>query len=128
MRTTFSLAFLFALSLSGSTTAFSHAAVRKTIKHLTADNFSTSLEQMEPYLTKEAGRTLYTKSLKRLAHQAKQLGLELPTNYAKEAKCTEARRAKQDAFIQAKEEERLATEAAAAEATEAMQEPELVTA
>ena len=43
--------------------------------------------------------------------KAKELGVVVPEGYAKEALATAKRRAKQDAFIKVKEEERLATEA-----------------
>lgn len=93
--------------------------VRKTIDKLTKDNFEESLAKIEPFLLNEAGSTIYSKSMRRLAYRSKELGLEMPANYAKDAKCTKARREKQNAFIQAKEEERLAAEAEAAEAAAA---------
>ena len=62
---------------------------------------------------------MYAKSMRRIAVQAKALGVEMPTDYAKDAKATAKRREKQNAFIQMKEEERLAAEASAAEGEEA---------
>ena len=93
-------------------------AVRKTIDNLTKENFESSLATLEPFLKNEAGATIYAKSMRRLARQAKVLGVELPASYAVDAKATSKKRAKQDAFIQTKEEERLAAEAEAAEAAE----------
>ncbi|KAL9185754.1 hypothetical protein ACHAXT_003531 [Thalassiosira profunda] len=92
------------------------AGVRKSISTLTKDNFSSTLTEIEPFLTQEAGRTIYTKSLRRINVQAKALGVEVPAGYAKEAKCTQKRRERQDAYCKAKAEE---AEAAAAEAAEA---------
>ena len=43
--------------------------------------------------------------MRRIARNAKNLGVDMPTDYAKEAKATEQRRQKQDAFIKAKLEE-----------------------
>jgi uncharacterized membrane protein YqiK len=71
--------------------------------------------------------------MKRISVKAKALGVDVPADFAKAAKATEKRRAKQDEFIQAKEAERLEAEAAAsaesAEAeTETAEEPALVEA
>lgn len=98
--------------------------VKKAIKSLTADNFSSTLSEIEPFLTKEAGVTIYSKSMRRIAAKAKGLGVEVPEGYAKDAKCTEKRRAKQDAYCQVKAEEAAAAaeEAAAAAAEEAAAE------
>mmetsp|Transcript_35677 Transcript_35677/g.86080 ORF Transcript_35677/g.86080 Transcript_35677/m.86080 type:complete len:164 (+) Transcript_35677:139-630(+) len=95
--------------------------VKKAIKSLTAENFSATLSDIEPFLTKEAGVTIYTKSMRRIAAKAKGLGVAIPEGYAKDAKCTEKRRAKQDAYCQVKTEEAAAAaeEAAAAAAEEA---------
>jgi len=87
--------------------------VRQTVHDLTADNFATSLSTIEPFLLNEAGSTMYGKSMRRIAVRAKALGVEVPEGYAKEAKATAKKRAKQDEFIQAKIEE-----AASASATE----------
>ena len=51
--------------------------------------------------------------MSRLASKAKLLGATMPEGYAKEAKCTEKKREKQDAYCKAKAEE--AADAAAAE-------------
>merc|ERR1712087_527324 len=96
--------------------------VRKAISSLTKDNFSETLTKIEPFLTNDAGTTVYAKSMKRIAVQAKQLGTEVPTGYALDAVSTQKRRAKQDAFIKVKEEERLAVEAEAAAAAAAEEE------
>mmetsp|Transcript_12081 Transcript_12081/g.33417 ORF Transcript_12081/g.33417 Transcript_12081/m.33417 type:complete len:105 (-) Transcript_12081:83-397(-) len=81
-----------------------------------AASFSSTLETLEPFLLHEAGSTFYAKSVKRIAQKAKELELAVPAGYAKEARATAKRRAKQDAFIAVKEEERLAAEAEAAAA------------
>lgn len=126
-----------AFSSSTTAAATSTTQVRRTIKRLTNDNFDASLQAVEPFLTQHAGRTFYTKSLNRLFYKAAAIGCTVPADFAKQAACTAARRAKQDAFIQSKEEERLAAqaEAAAADAAEsdateeaAVDEPELVEA
>jgi hypothetical protein len=95
--------------------------VRKTIAKLTKDNFQQSLDTIEPFLLNEAGASLYSKSIRRLDGKAKELGVEVPAGYAKEAKATAKKREKQAAFIAQKEEERMAAEveAAQAEAAEA---------
>lgn len=99
-------------------------SVRKTIDGLTSDNFSSSLSTIEPFLLNEAGATMYSKSMRRIAVKAKALGVEVPEGYVKEAKATEKKRQKQDAFIKMKEEERGAAEAEATEAeAEAAEEP-----
>lgn len=97
----------------------SHKDVKQTIKKLTKDNVQESLDKMEPFLTQQAGMTFYQKSMHRLQQQCQKLGVDMPTDYAKEAKCTEKRREKQNAFIATKEEERLAAETEAAEAAAA---------
>lgn len=97
----------------------SMAKVRQLIASLTVDNFSSNLSTVEPFLLNEAGATIYAKSMKRIAQKAKELGVQVPEGYAKEAKAIAKRREKQDAFIQTKEEERLAAKAEAAEAGEA---------
>lgn len=96
--------------------ALSVSSVRKTIDGASKENFSAVTAEVEPFLLNDAGVTFYSKSLRRLNTKAKAFGLELPENYAKAAKCTEARRAKQDAFVKAKIEE--AAEAAAEAAEE----------
>jgi hypothetical protein len=96
----------------------SMADVRKTINNISKDNLQASLDTIEPFLVNEAGSTLYGKSLRRLGAMAKEIGVELPASYAKEARCTKLRREKQNTFIQEKEEGRVAAEAAAAEASE----------
>jgi len=100
---------------SGLTVKF----VKKSIDNLTAENFSESLDTIAPYLINDAGQTFYNKCLRRIAVKAKFLGVEIPEGYVQEAFCTAKRRAKQDAFIKVKEEERLAAEAEAAEAAAA---------
>lgn len=93
--------------------------VRSMVDKLSSDNFDATLKEMEPFLVHEAGATLYAKSMRRLDKQAKALGKVVPEGYAKEAKATAKRREKQNAFIQTKEEARLAAEAEAAEAAAA---------
>ena len=85
--------------------------------------------------------------MRRIASRAKALGVEVPEGYAKEAKATAKKRAKQDEFIQAKmaeaaspaeaeeedaesseEEAAAADETAAQGEAEAVEEPELVEA
>lgn len=87
--------------------------VRKSLSSLTKDNFSNTLSEVESFLTDEAGSTLHVKSMRRIAVKAKALGVAVPINYAKEAKSTAKKRAKQDAYCSAK------TEAAAAAVAEA---------
>ena len=93
-----------------------------TINSLTAENFSSFLSTMEPFLTNEAGSTIYAKSIRRIKVQAKALGTTIPEGFCAEANATTKKRAKQDAFIQTKEEERIAAEAEAAEAAAAVEE------
>lgn len=97
---------------------------KKAINSITAENFSSTLDEIEPFLTKEAGITIYSKSMRRIAVKAKALGVEVPETFAKDAKCTEKRRAKQDAYCQAKAEEAAAAAAEAAAAEEAAAEEE----
>jgi hypothetical protein len=92
---------------------------RKSVASLTADNFSQTLSDIEPFLLNDAGATMYAKSIRRITTQAKIVGVRVPEGYAKDAAATEKKRAKQDAFIKVKEEERLAVEAEAAEAAAA---------
>ena len=98
------------------------AGVRKSISNLDASNFGATLSEIEPFLLNEAGATVYAKSMRRIAVKANALGVEMPADYAKLAKATEKKRAKQDAFIAQKEEERLAAEAEAADAEPAEEE------
>ncbi|KAL3906039.1 MAG: hypothetical protein SGILL_009439, partial [Bacillariaceae sp.] len=90
------------------------------------DNFDSTLKEIEPFLTKEAGATFYAKSMRRIAVKAGAVGATMPTDYAKEAKATEKRREKQKAFIESKIEESAADDAEApeAEAPEAEEAPE----
>lgn len=92
---------------------------RSKFKSITAENFSQTLDAVEPFLENDAGSSLYTKYMRRLSTQANILGQKMPEGYAKNAAATEKRRAKQDAFIALKEEERIAAEAEAAEAAAA---------
>jgi len=112
------------------------ASVRKSIDNLTEENFSATLASIEPFLLNEAGASFYAKSMRRIARNAKALGVSLPEGYAKEARATLKKREKQDAFIKVKEEERLAAEeearaqaeAAAAEALAAAEATEAAAA
>lgn len=82
-------------------------------------NFADTLSMVEPFLLQEAGITFYEKSIVRINRSAKRLGMDVPANFAKEAKATAKRRAKQDAFVQTKiEEAKAAAEALAAEVPE----------
>ncbi|KAG7356559.1 hypothetical protein IV203_001245 [Nitzschia inconspicua] len=119
MMKIFSAIFLLAALVVCSTEAFSPTKIRKQISGLTKDNFDATLKELEPFLTKEAGATMYSKSMRRIAVKAKAFGTTLPTDFAKEAKATEKRREKQKAFIQAKEEEAAAAAAAAEQEAEA---------
>ncbi len=81
-------------------------------------------EKLPPaFLVNDAGSSLYSKTMRRISTQANLLGQKIPEGYASDAAATEKRRVKQDAFIKAKEEERIAAEAEAAEAA-AEAEPE----
>ena len=107
------------LSLIGSAAAFSATAppvdrtvVRKAIMRMNKDNFSSTLSMIEPFLVTEAGFNFYEKSLSNISRNAKMIGVEVPAGFAKDAKATAKRRAKQDAFVQAK----IAAAVAAAEA------------
>ncbi|KAL3941471.1 MAG: hypothetical protein SGBAC_004181 [Bacillariaceae sp.] len=98
-----------------------YAEIRATIAGLDKDNFSSTLTELEPFLTKEAGITFYNKSLRRITTASKALGLEVPAGYALEAKCTAKRREKQAAYAaeQAEAEAAAAAEDAEAPAEEA---------
>lgn len=89
---------------------------RKALSKLDKENFSTTLAEVEPFLTTEAGMSIYKKSMKRIAVRASALGVEVPSDYAKDAKCTKKRREKQDEYCKAKSEEAAAAAAEAAEA------------
>ncbi|KAL7529083.1 hypothetical protein ACHAWF_002833 [Thalassiosira exigua] len=75
------------------------------------DNFSSTLAEIER-------RTLYIKSLRRLAARASALVVEVPRGYAKEAKCT----TKQDAHCKVRAEEVAAAAAEEAPKEEATEE------
>lgn len=90
--------------------------VRKSISKMTAENFESTLQEIQPFLTTDAGLTFYSKSIRRIGNKAKELGVDMPADYAVEAKATEKRREKQNAFIQQKNEEAAAAAAEAAEA------------
>jgi len=94
--------------------------VRTTIRNLTAENFASSLDKIEPFLLHEAGSSIYSKSIKRIAVKANLLGVQVPADYALDAKATSKRREKQNEFVKTKEEDaRAVAEAAATEAMEA---------
>ena len=113
---------LIIIAIIACSNAFTISSVRKSIGGITKDNFATVTQEIEPFLLNEAGASFYKKSMKKINVKAKAFGIELSTEYARAAKATEKRRAKQDAFIQAKNAE--AAEAESEEATE----PELVEA
>lgn len=96
--------------------------MKTKIAGLTSENFSSTLSEIEPFLTQEAGASIYKKSIRRINTTAKSLGVDVPTGYAKDAKATEKRRAKQDAYCKAKAEE--AAEADASEEEEASTDEE----
>lgn len=75
---------------------------KKQIAGLTKENFDATLKEIEPFLTKEAGATIYAKSMKRIAVQADLLGASVPADYAKDAEATRKRRERQDAYVKAK--------------------------
>lgn len=104
---------------SSSTALFASqmADVKTKIAGLTSDNFSSTLGEIEPFLTQEAGASIYKKSIRRINTAAKSLGVDVPAGFAKDAKATEKRRAKQDAYCKAKAEE--AADADASEEEEA---------
>ncbi len=89
---------------------------RKSIAAITKDNFSTTLTEIEPFLTEEAGMSIYTKSMRRILAKAKEFGAEVPETFAKDAKCMEKRRGKQNAYCEAKAEAAAAAAAAEVEA------------
>ena len=113
MKVATTLAAIFTVAVTGAhafsveaPTTMSIGTVRKSISDMTAENFSSTLSTIEPFLLNDAGSTIYAKSMKRINVRAKFLGVEVPANYAKDAKATAKRREKQNAFIQVKEEER----------------------
>jgi hypothetical protein len=87
------------------------------IDNLTRDNMDASLATMRDFLVHDAGATMYAKSLRRIARKAKALGATVPEGYAQEAKATQKKRDKQNAFIQTKQQ--AAADEAAAAADEA---------
>lgn len=89
---------------------------RKSIATITKDNFSTTLTEIEPFLNEEAGKSIYTKSMRRISAKAKEFRVEMPSTFAKDAKCMEKRREKQNAYCEAKTAEAVAAAAAEAEA------------
>lgn len=122
-------AFVPAQSARGSTSLYSNSAVKgrvaevkKSIDTATKDNFSSVLTEIEPFLTKEAGNSIYKKSMNRLKLKAKVVGATMPEGYAKDAKCTQKKREKQDAYCKAKAEEAAAAAAEAAEAEASAEE------
>lgn len=108
-------------SLYATATKGKVSKVKTSISNITIDSFSSTLTEIEPFLTKDAGNSIYKKSMQRINAKAKMLGVEVPAGYAKEAKCTEKRREKQDSYCKAKAEE-----AAAAAEEEAPAEEETV--
>ncbi|VEU37929.1 unnamed protein product [Pseudo-nitzschia multistriata] len=78
------------------------AKTRKQIAGLTKDNFESTLKEVEPFLLNDAGASFYAKSVKRIGAQAKALGVEVPADFAKDAKATKKRRERQDAYVKAK--------------------------
>jgi hypothetical protein len=97
-------------------------SIREQIRGLTKDNFDSVLKDVEPFLLNEAGVTFYAKSMRRIAGQAKEFGVSVPADFAKDAKCSKKRRERQDAFVQVKIAEAADAAAEAAEATEAVAE------
>ena len=111
-----------ARSPSTSLFASKMASVKGKIASLTSENFSSTLSEIEPFLTQEAGASIYKKSIRRINTTAKSLGVDVPAGFAKEAKATEKRRAKQEAYCAAKAEE--AADADASEEEEAATDEE----
>jgi hypothetical protein len=106
-------------ALSRPSSGMKVSAFRKSIASLTAENFSRTLSDIEPFFLNDAGSTMYAKSMSRITTRAKMVGVTVPEGYAKDAAATEKRRVKQDAFIKVKDEERMAAEAEVAEAAAA---------
>lgn len=77
------------------------------MRTLTKDNFETIYEWDE-WLSKEAGATMYAKSMRRLTHLSKSFGVELRPDFMADAKATSKRRQQQADYETAKEEARLA--------------------
>jgi hypothetical protein len=100
-----------------STSGLTMSQVRTMIDNLTRDNMDASLATMRDFLVHDAGATMYAKSLRRIARKAKALGATVPEGYAQEAKATQKKRDKQNAFIQTKQQ--AAADEAAAAADEA---------
>ena len=92
--------------------------VKKLISRMTKETFESTLKDIEPFLTSEAGLTFDSKTIRRIGHKATELGASVPEGYASEAKATAKRREKQDAFIKQKIEEAAEAEEAEAAATE----------
>jgi hypothetical protein len=114
-----------ASSLSMAADTMCYADIRKSISKLSSDNFESTLKEIEPFMLNEAGRTFYLKSVRKIGGKAKALGVDMPADFAKEAKSNAKRREKQNAFVQVKIEE---AAAAAAEAAEAAAEAEAAAA
>ena len=110
------------LSLAATATATekkaSMGSVRKQIGSINKDNFDAVLKEVEPFLLNDAGSSFYAKSMRRIAVQAKELGVSTPTDFAKDAKATKKRRERQDAYVQAKIAEGAEAQADEAETTE----------
>merc|ERR1712238_9531 len=75
-----------------TTPTIDRALIRKEIAGVTKDNFDATLQKVEPFLLTEAGATFYTKCMTRLQSNAKELGVAVPPNFAKEAKATEKKK------------------------------------
>ncbi len=103
----------FATGADGESMRVKH--VRKAIDGLNSENFYQTLQTIEPFLLNDAGTTAYAKCMHRIKRTARTLKIDLPANYALPAVATTKRREKLSAYIQTKEEARIAAEAKAAE-------------
>jgi hypothetical protein len=65
-----------ALSMAGETVV-DRALIRKSISKLDKDNFSSTLELIEPFLLNEAGATTHAKSMRRIGRAATALGVKV---------------------------------------------------
>mmetsp|Transcript_19189 Transcript_19189/g.24899 ORF Transcript_19189/g.24899 Transcript_19189/m.24899 type:complete len:127 (+) Transcript_19189:162-542(+) len=82
---------------------YSREKLTKVMRGLNKENFDTIYE-WEPWLSENAGATLYAKTMRRLEHKAKSYGIELKPNFLAEAKATAKRREKKAEYEKAKAE------------------------
>jgi hypothetical protein len=84
------------------TTGLTMALVRKQIDRMTKENFSATLDTLEPFFLNDSNEYFYTKCMRRIKRNAKHIGVSMPEKYAHEAACTVKRRTKQDEYIKTK--------------------------